>query len=253
MAKSIITPKFYVYQILVDGIVRYIGKGSGGRIHHHVKFAKRLIKNRKTGKKIWARKFYNQLAKAIKNGSEILEEFVIKNVSEKKAFAREIVEIVKYPEGQLWNTLNGGPGNSSEYTTELWKDPIFRAKQAVTMEARIDEAREDVARARTIRWEDPKQRKLQSEIGKVNYVAIVTFRKNNPSFASEMTTSLWKDEIFRAKVTKAQQERYAKPGSKIKLSKSMKLVWADQERRVRVSEKLKAFWAKKKEDALCCM
>jgi hypothetical protein len=34
--KTVSNKEFYVYAIYVDGVVRYIGKGSNGRVHFHV-------------------------------------------------------------------------------------------------------------------------------------------------------------------------------------------------------------------------
>jgi hypothetical protein len=41
--------QFYVYAIYVDGIVRYIGKGSNGRVHFHVIEAERINRRRALG------------------------------------------------------------------------------------------------------------------------------------------------------------------------------------------------------------
>ena len=38
--------QFYVYALYVDGIVRYIGKGSNGRVHFHVIEAQRINRRR---------------------------------------------------------------------------------------------------------------------------------------------------------------------------------------------------------------
>jgi hypothetical protein len=41
--------RFYVYAIYVDGVVRYIGKGSNGRVHFHMIEARRMNSRRALG------------------------------------------------------------------------------------------------------------------------------------------------------------------------------------------------------------
>jgi hypothetical protein len=41
--------QFYVYAIYVDGVIRYIGKGSNGRVHFHVIEARRINSRRARG------------------------------------------------------------------------------------------------------------------------------------------------------------------------------------------------------------
>jgi hypothetical protein len=59
--------QFYVYAICVDGVVRYIGKGSNGRVHFHVIEAGRINRRRARGANTdrTATKFYRKLAEAI--------------------------------------------------------------------------------------------------------------------------------------------------------------------------------------------
>ena len=68
--------QFYVYAIYVDGIVRYIGKGSNGRVHFHVIEARRINSRRARGANTdcTATNFYRKLAEAMRHGATITEE-----------------------------------------------------------------------------------------------------------------------------------------------------------------------------------
>jgi hypothetical protein len=68
-----VSKQFYVYAICVDGVVRYIGKGSNGRVHFHVIEAGRINKRRARGANIdrTATKFYGKLAEAMRHEATI--------------------------------------------------------------------------------------------------------------------------------------------------------------------------------------
>ena len=68
--------RFYVYAIYIDGVVRYIGKGSGDRLRYHVIEANRINRRRARGANTDATstKFYRLLAKAIRRGAVVTEE-----------------------------------------------------------------------------------------------------------------------------------------------------------------------------------
>ena len=61
----------YVYALMVDGVVRYIGKGRNGRRFEHEKEARRINRKRAAGQKVNASLLYNKLAKAICEGRVI--------------------------------------------------------------------------------------------------------------------------------------------------------------------------------------
>ena len=68
--------RFYVYAIYVDEAVRYIGKGSNGRMYFHVIEAQRINGRRARGAKTdrTSTKFYRKLAEAMRRGAAIREE-----------------------------------------------------------------------------------------------------------------------------------------------------------------------------------
>lgn len=83
----------YVYAIIIDGITRYIGKGSGiplKRASEHIRTAKRLLKRRAAGEKVWERHLYNRLAKAVESGAKIDLNIIAKALTHDAAFDREM-------------------------------------------------------------------------------------------------------------------------------------------------------------------
>jgi len=100
---------FYVYAIKVDRVVRYIGKGSNGRVHAHMSAVRALV--RKTRKHV--RGFHRKLHHAHTGGSEITHKFVKRGLTECQAYAAEARIIANYRKsqpGQLWNVTDGGSG-----------------------------------------------------------------------------------------------------------------------------------------------
>jgi hypothetical protein len=102
---------FYVYAIYVDEVVRYIGKGSNGRVYFHVIEAQRINGRRACGAKTdrTSTKFYRKLAEAMRRGAAIREEIVLRGLTNKAAYRLEkqkIEELYKRDQGQLWNTID---------------------------------------------------------------------------------------------------------------------------------------------------
>jgi hypothetical protein len=124
--------KHYVYAILVDGIVRYIGKGMHNRASFHRWFAVKLNERRARGEKVKTTKFHNRLAKALKNGAIVTYEKLRWFKTGEEAFAEEIRQIASR-EG-LWNTLEGGNGLTSEESralqSRLFADPEYARQRS---------------------------------------------------------------------------------------------------------------------------
>jgi hypothetical protein len=100
---------FYVYAIKVDGVVRYIGKGSNGRVHVHMSAVRALV--RKTRKHV--RGIHRKLHHAHTGGAKIAHKFVKSGLTECQVYAAEarvIANYRKYRPGQLWNLTDGGSG-----------------------------------------------------------------------------------------------------------------------------------------------
>jgi hypothetical protein len=103
--------QFYVYAIYVDGVVRYIGKGSNGRMHFHPIEARRINSRRARGANTdcTATKFYRKLAEAMRHGATITEEIMLDGLTNQEAYRIEkqkIEELHKQKRDQLWNTID---------------------------------------------------------------------------------------------------------------------------------------------------
>jgi hypothetical protein len=103
--------QFYVYAIYVDGEVRYIGKGSNGRVHFHVIESGRINRRRVRGANTdrTATKFYRKLAEAMRHGATITEEIMLDGLTSQEAYRIEkqnIEELHKQNRDQLWNTID---------------------------------------------------------------------------------------------------------------------------------------------------
>lgn len=144
----------YVYELLVDGIVRYVGKGRGNRARRHIGTARGVLRRREAGETVKTQKLYNQLAKAIKRGATVTYRIVAEGLNEMEAFALE-VETIALREG-LWNRTPGGQGASSEHFKRNWADEAIRAKMmAAFTSPEVVEARKRMAAAQ---WADPAAR-----------------------------------------------------------------------------------------------
>ena len=103
--------QFYVYAIYVDGVARYIGKGSNGRMHFHVIEARRINSRRARGANTdrTATKFYRKLAEAMRHGATITEKIMLDGLTNQRAHRIEkqkIEELHKQKRDQLWNTID---------------------------------------------------------------------------------------------------------------------------------------------------
>jgi hypothetical protein len=103
--------QFYVYAIYVDGVARYIGKGSNGRMHFHVIEARRINSRRARGANTdrTATKFYRKLAEAMRHGATITEKIMLDGLTNQRAHLIEkqkIEELHKQKRDQLWNTID---------------------------------------------------------------------------------------------------------------------------------------------------
>lgn len=145
----------YVYAVVVDGIVRYIGKGTGTRYKFHMKMVRRIARRRAVGEAVKATLFYNRLTKAWRNGAEINIEIIADRLNDKEAFDREITEI-SIRKNQLWNMAPGGMGFSSKQ----WSDPKFRKKMKRREESkRTEEYRNKRSKIAQDLWDDPVMRR----------------------------------------------------------------------------------------------
>lgn len=194
--------KAYVYALLVDGVVRYIGKGRDDRAREHVWVANSVNRRRQLGQKVRTTKFYNRLAKALLAGATVSVEFIADGLSDEDAFAREIVEIQNAT--GIWNTAPGGEGHTSETAKAQWTDK-FRAH---------------MGRLSKERWEaDPERRQKQSE------------------WARQVNSKLWsEDSDFRQKQSARVKAECESPERRKVLSDAARAMWTDEFRGQRSSQ-----------------
>lgn len=108
----------YLYAVLVDGVVRYIGKGSGRRLRAHEKIVRAMARRHAAGETVVAEsQFYERLYRAYLAGADIAAEIITGGLTHEQAFREEIAERKKYPSLQLWNAVS------------CWERADYRAKQ----------------------------------------------------------------------------------------------------------------------------
>jgi hypothetical protein len=102
---------FYVYTIHVNGILRYIGKGSNQRMHYHVIEAERINRRRARGAKTdrTCTMFYRNLAEALRNAERVVTQVLYSDLDNDEAYAVEkslIEDLHLRKRGQLWNSVD---------------------------------------------------------------------------------------------------------------------------------------------------
>lgn len=128
--------RYYVYAYVVDGIVRYVGKGSTGRLHQHMQIVRRIARYRSEGRKIKAEYFHNKLCKEWLNGAVVEPRVIADGLTEDEAYERERIEIAGAIPGTLWNQKSGGSDGvtygdefkrkQSEAAKRRYQDPVQR-------------------------------------------------------------------------------------------------------------------------------
>jgi hypothetical protein len=177
---------FYVYEIIVDGVVRYIGKGRGERHKEHLRTAKRILRIRSAGGTFRTSRFYNRLVRSIGLGQSIESKMVSIGLTETQALELEIAEIESRRKG-LWNTFSGGIGFTSEWVRSRWADATYRA----TMCKRSKD-----------NWTDPEFRQNQISV------------RNSSEHKAKTSVSLklaLSDPAVRQKMSQAKKNALADP------------------------------------------
>jgi hypothetical protein len=125
--QSVKLRRCYVYEIRVDGVVRYIGKGCNDRIYSHLIEAKRTAS--KPGVKIrnLSPHFRKMLVSALRRGASIREKIIRSKLTDAEAYAMEWQMIWDYHKrhaGQLWNTIDERGMNPEDLPPE-WSNPVY--------------------------------------------------------------------------------------------------------------------------------
>jgi hypothetical protein len=115
----------YIYALIVDDVVRYIGKGRNGRMYTH------LIEAKCTSARcpaetahLYPRK-HRKLVEAVRAGSQIIETVITSGLADRAAYrleSRMIGEFHKFRAGQLWNTIDER-FLDQRYLPDEWDDP----------------------------------------------------------------------------------------------------------------------------------
>lgn len=114
----------YVYAIHVDGVLRYIGKGTNGRMYAHMKEVRQRLTRKFKLKNIWPL-FQRKLTEAVMKGAVIEEIVLADNLTSKKAYKLEHrhLERMVYAGNreQLWNAIPPSIYTPQEYQAYIQK------------------------------------------------------------------------------------------------------------------------------------
>jgi hypothetical protein len=136
---------YYVYTITVAGVVRYIGKGKGQRLHSHMKEVRSRLKRDFRLSNIGT--MQRNLTKAFLSGTQVIEQILIDNLTEKEAYKLEYDKLREYvlagKRDQLWNAIPASiqtPQEIQAYTERLQRnlnsrDSLVRTLSAMTLKA----------------------------------------------------------------------------------------------------------------------
>ena len=117
----------YIYAIIVDGVVRYIGKGRNGRMYNHLIEAKRTSARCPASTAHLGPRMHRKLVETVRAGSQIIETVIKSGLTDRAAYrleSRIIGEFHKFRAGQLWNTIDER-FLDPRYLPEEWDDPEF--------------------------------------------------------------------------------------------------------------------------------
>jgi hypothetical protein len=114
----------YVYAIHVDGVLRYIGKGTDNRMYAHMKEVRQRL-TRKFKLKNVSPFFQRRLTEAVMKGAVIEEIVLADNLTSKRAYKLEYrhLERMVYAGNreQLWNAIPPSIYTPQEYQAYLQK------------------------------------------------------------------------------------------------------------------------------------
>jgi hypothetical protein len=123
--QDMVSPKgCYVYEIYVDGVLRYIGKGSNGRMYAHMKEVRQRL-TREFKLKSVSPIFQQKLTAAVIKGVVVEEIVIADNLTSKQAYElehRHMEQMVhEGKRGQLWNVVPPSIYTRQEYEAFVQK------------------------------------------------------------------------------------------------------------------------------------
>jgi hypothetical protein len=135
------TGSAYVYAILIDGMVRYIGKGRNGRTYAHLIEAKRSTTRCRARTTQLSPRMHRRLVEAVRSGADIKEEIIVGGLTDRQAYrleSRLIAEFHKFCTDQLWNTIDER-FMDPRWLPEKWHDPenaLYRLPRPLVIQCR---------------------------------------------------------------------------------------------------------------------
>lgn len=243
----------YVYEILVDGVVRYFGMGTGDRINAHIRAAKVINQKLNRGESFKALNIHIRLAEALRANSKIDLRTIACGLSKREACSEEIALISGAPKHQLWNEHRGGGGADPDNMKRLWADPLWRSKQQASLKAKWNDPtyrnmmktvrsdpnlRKRISECVQKRFSDENEREKQRVRTKHNYAV-------NPDRAKKqgsLVRAKWADPANRERYRKAVTAHWSDPSHRQRQSEAAKRQWADPDQRKKQIEGSREAW-----------
>jgi hypothetical protein len=119
------TRSAYVYAILVDGVVRYVGKGRNARMYTHLIEAKRSAARYRARTTQLSPRMHRRLVEAVRSGAEIKERIIVGGLTDRQALrieSRLSAAFHKFRTDQLWNIIDER-FIDPRWLPEKWHDP----------------------------------------------------------------------------------------------------------------------------------
>lgn len=212
----------YVYRILVDGVPRYIGKGTGYRLAGHLA----VLTGRKPRERI-----HGLMIEAAAAGSIVTGDKVAEGLTHHQAqnLEREMVAVTS----GLWNLAPGGGGWNSRMAAKGWADPEKAAARRAAMNT--PEAKARRSEAGKARWKDPEYRARVSAARRKSWEKGTYIMRRGHGFSH-----INSDPEARARGQAKSKAFYNTPeGKELQAAKSRAL-WADPVKRAEMLAARKA-------------
>jgi hypothetical protein len=225
-----VSGKFYVYAFIVDGVLRYIGKGSGWRAKQHLAIARRLNLMRSAGHKVKSDYFHNKLAKALRTAADIRIHMIATCLQEQASLQRERSEIDNAPVGQLWNQKSGG-------TTGCVMSPDLRERLSRSAKKRY----EDLDQLHALRQ---RMKAIMANPEARAHIAAIQRRRyaEDPEQFRNFHQRAWAPDTIAKRAKTLSKTLSARPELRAHVSKTSRAWWADKSNKEVQSQKLKSAW-----------
>ena len=226
----------YVYEIRVDGVARYIGKGRGGRAWSHEPIARRLLNPARGTRKLRRSVFYGNLSAAIAAGQQIDVRIIRDALTDEEAYRLEAEAIEDAPLFQLWNVSAGGAGLTSERLREIMSAPETREK----ISASVKKAWSRSPERRGARFAADGSRDAQSQMA-LDKCSDPDYRARQSAARSVSRPS--RRGVKVPALSLPAKERWATPEFRDRATEAIRAACSGQNRRAAISDRLKKAWA----------